>query len=118
MTKFYGVPNAEGTLALKSYTESDERYDRIPLSAIELSPEPFNAYITAVNYYRGRSSAGYGVVVEGHPIGEPIAAKMSLDRFLKLLENGFVEAINGRLYFRACVKFVKKGGAVFVEVVE
>lgn len=118
MAKFYGVLNANGTLALKSYTESDERYDRIPLSAEELSPEPFNAYITAVNYYRGRSSAGYGVVVEGHPIGEPIAAEMSLGRFLKLLNEGFVDVINGRLYFKARVKFVKKGGAVFVEVVE
>lgn len=117
MTKFYGVPNAEGTLALKSYTESDERYDRIPLSAIELSQEPFIGFVRAVNWYRGRSSAGYGVVVTGHPSGE-ISASMSLDHFLKLIDNSFIRVIDDELHFRAYVKFVKKGGAVFVEVVE
>lgn len=117
MAKFYGVPNAEGTLALKSYTESDERYNRIPLSAVELSPVPFPSYIKAVNWYRGRSSAGYGVEVE-HPDGTILRAKMSLDRFLKLLNKAEIMMVGDDLYFYARVKFVKKGGAVFVEVVE
>lgn len=117
MTKFYGVPNAEGTLALKSYTESDERYDRIPLSAEELSPEPFTAYIKAVDWYRGRSSAGYKVEVE-HPDGTILSADMSLDRFLKLLNKAEVMTVGDDLYFYDRLKFVKKGGAVFVEVVE
>lgn len=117
MTKFYGVPDANGTLALKSYTESDERYDRIPLSAVELSPEPFIGFIRAVNWYRGRSSAGYRVIVKGHRSGE-ISAAMSLDRFLKLIDDSFIRVIEDDRWFRARVKFVKKGGAVFVEVVE
>lgn len=117
MAKFYGVPNASGTLTLKSYTESDERYGRIPLSAVELSPEPFIAYIKAVNWYRGRSSAGYGVIVKGHPSGD-LSAVMSLDRFLKLLDSCFISVIEDELHFKARVKLVKKGQAVFVEVVE
>lgn len=117
MAKFYGVPNASGKMSLQSYTESDERYDRIPLSAEELSPEPFPAYIKAVNWYRGRSSAGYGVEVE-HPDGTILCAEMSLDRFLKLLNKAEVMMVGDDLYFYARVKFVKKGGAVFVEVVE
>lgn len=117
MTKFYGVPNAEGELILKSYTESEELYGQVPLSAVELSPEPFIGFIRAVNWYRGRSSAGYGVVVKGHRSGE-ISAAMSLDRFLRLIDDSFVRVIEDDLWFRARVKFVKKGGAVFVEVVE
>lgn len=117
MAKFYGVPNASGKMSLQSYTESDERYDRIPLSAEELSPEPFTACIKAVNWYRGRSSAGYEVEVE-NPDGTMLSAVMSLDRFLKLLNTAEVMMVGDDLYFDTYVKFVKKGQAVFVEVVE
>lgn len=119
MVKFYGVPNSEDTLTLKSYTETDEHYDRIPLSAVELSPEPFEANVTAIDWYRGRSAAGVMVRVDGHPSGEVIKAEMSVNRFLRLVNRcRAVFSKNDMTIFSTPVKFVKVGTAVFVEVVE
>ena len=119
MVKFYGVPNSEDTLTLKSYTETDEHYDRIPLSAVELSPETFEANVTAIDWYRGRSAAGVVVRVDGHPSGEVIKAEMSVNRFLSLVNIcREVFSKNDMTVFSTPVKFVKVGTAVFVEAVE
>lgn len=116
--KFYGIPNPDGSLKLSPEQRIISWKDDIR-EGEELSPEPFEGCVTIQNYYRGRSAAGFGVKITGHPSGHDIVAEMSNKHVVDMFNHPELivsQNWDGKPLFYNLFKFTKKGTSVFVEV--
>lgn len=116
--KFYGIPNPDGSLRLSPEQKIISWEDDTRVG-VELSAEPFEGSVIIKDYYSGRSAAGLTVIINDHPSGDLIYAKMSTKHVVEMLNHPELvveQDWDGKPLFHNLFKFTKKGTAVFVEV--
>lgn len=109
MVKFFIEENQQKELVLTAFV--DANYIRhYPDRFTEIENVSFDAKVTIVDYYKGRSAIGLTLFVEGHPQVPRFFARMSLADFVYCIQG--VTCVEG--IFKSRLRFIKKGANCFV----